>query len=120
MKEDEVYKIAGEEPPFLMGTKACFEKLGRAIIEHDLKVTLSIAFSPFQSLRGEDPLTRNDSFVVSLVIPASKLEQVEKDLGCTLTDHFDIQIGSEIISSPKWKDINGISYTSCYPGKNEN
>jgi len=113
---NEVYKIAGEEPPFLMGTKACFERLGRAIIEHDLKVTSSIAFRPFQSLS----LTKNDSFVVSLVIPASKLEQVEKDLGCTLTDHFDIQIGSETISSPKWKDINGgIVYTSCYPDKSE-
>lgn len=42
MKEDEVCKIAGEEPPFLIGTKACFERLGRVIIEHDLKVISSM------------------------------------------------------------------------------
>ena len=109
---NEVYKIAGEEPPFLMGTKACFERLGRAIIEHDLKVTGSLTFR-----HSKDPLTKNDSFIVCLVIPASKLEQVERDLGCPLTDNDDLQVGFDVISSLKWKDAEGNLYTSRYPDK---
>jgi len=114
MREPEVYKVAGERAPFLTGSKACLERLGRVIVRHGLKVTSSHYFS---SGRGE--LTTYDSFSVSLTIPASRLEQVEKELRCTLTDHFDLQVGSEVYKSVKWRDQDGTKYVSPYPSKEE-
>ena len=114
MIEPEVYKVAGESPPFLTGSKACLERLGRVIIRHGLNVTSSHYFSS-----GCGELSTYDSFTVSLTIPASLLEQVEKELRCTLTDHLDVQVGHDCYRSVKWRDKDGTRYTSPYPSKEE-
>ena len=113
MREPEVYKVAGERAPFLTGSKACLERLGRVIVRHGLRVTSSYYFS------GSGKFSTYDSFTVSLTIPASLLEQVEKELRCTLTDHLDIQIGFEVHRSVKWRDQDWTKYVSPYPSKEE-
>jgi len=108
MAEPEVYKIAGEKEPFLIGSKPCLERLGRVIVKYGLKVTSSHYFGNLKTY---------DSFIVSLTIPASKLDIVEKELRCKLTDQLDIQIGMAVSKSVKWRDVDGTRYLNPYPNK---
>jgi hypothetical protein len=110
MMEPEVYKMAGERAPYLTGSKACLERLGRIIIKYGVRVNGS-------HYLGDEELNRSSAFIVALIIPASKLILVENELMCTLTDHIDIQVGFDIMRSEKWKDTDGQIYLSPYPSK---
>lgn len=111
MLEPEVYKVAGEVVPYISGSKTCLERLGRTIILYGLKVKSSHYFTDAQGLSARS------SVIVSLAIPASKLDLVEKALRCKLIDHLDIQLGMECYPSVKWRDVDEKRYYSPYPSK---
>lgn len=73
-----VFKVAGEEPPFLQCTKATFERLGRVIVKYSVKVTSTWACG--------DTNYRSTSFVVMLEIPLKNVQAVADELGVTLTE----------------------------------